>query len=70
MLFRRLFLTLKQRKINNDSKSIAIRVVLQPQDKTFKDEDIEKIKKDCTVILVSHSSKVLSFCDNTFEIKK
>lgn len=32
--------------------------------------DIEKIKKDCTVILVSHSSKVLSFCDNTFEIKK
>jgi phenylalanyl-tRNA synthetase beta chain len=30
-------------KIDNDSKSIAIRVLLQPLDKTFSDEEIENI---------------------------
>ena len=28
-------------KLPNDKKSIAIRVLMQPQDKTFSDEDIE-----------------------------
>ena len=32
--------------------------------------DIDKIKKNCTIVLVSHSSKVLSFCENIFEIDK
>ena len=31
---------------DNNKKSIAIRVLLQPQDKTFKDEDIENLSKE------------------------
>ena len=32
-------------KLPNNKKSIAIRVLLQPTDKTFKDEDIENLSK-------------------------
>ncbi len=33
-------------KLPDNKKSIGIRVLLQPQDKTFKDEDIEKLSKE------------------------
>jgi len=33
-------------KLPKNTKSIAIRVLLEPQDKTFKDEDIEKLSQD------------------------
>ena len=33
-------------KLPENKKSIAIRVLLQPQDKTFKDEDIENLSKE------------------------
>ncbi len=33
-------------KLPDSKKSIAIRVLLQPQDKTFKDEDIEKLSQE------------------------
>ncbi len=33
-------------KLPKNTKSIAIRVLLEPQDKTFKDEDIEKLSKE------------------------
>ena len=32
-------------KLPDNKKSIAIRVLLQPTDKTFKDEDIENLSK-------------------------
>ena len=32
-------------KLPDNKKSIAIRVLLQPQDKTFSDEDIENLSK-------------------------
>ncbi len=32
-------------KLPKNTKSIAIRVLLEPQDKTFKDEDIENLSK-------------------------
>ena len=40
-------------KLPNNKKSIAIRVLLQPQEKTFKDEDIENLSKQ----IIDHISK-------------
>ena len=40
-------------KIVNDSKSIAIRVLLQPLDKTFSDEEIENISSQIIDTIIS-----------------
>ena len=36
---------MKEINYQNNKKSIAIRVLLQPQDKTFSDQEIENLSK-------------------------
>ncbi len=44
------------KKLPNDKKSIALRVLLQPQEKTFTDEEIENI-----------SNQIIDIVTNGFE---
>ena len=46
-------------KINSDLKSIAIRVLLQPIEKTFSDEDIENISNQIIDTVITNFSASL-----------
>jgi len=46
-------------KIENESKSIAIRVLLQPQEKTFSDEEIENISKQIIDTIITNFNAIL-----------
>jgi len=46
-------------KIDNDSKSIAVRVLLQPLEKTFSDEEIETISNEIIDIIITSFSAIL-----------
>ena len=46
-------------KIDNDSKSIAIRVQLQPLEKTFSDEEIENISNQIIDLVITSFSATL-----------
>jgi len=49
----------KGEKIENDSKSIAIRVLLQPLEKTFTDEEIESISNQIIDTIISSFNAIL-----------
>ena len=49
----------KGKKIENDSKSIAIRVLLQPLEKTFTDEEIESISNQIIDTIISSFNAIL-----------
>ena len=46
-------------KIESDSKSIAIRVLLQPIEKTFSDEEIENISNQIIDVIITSFSASL-----------